>query len=587
MSWLINGLGNIAGSVFSVFLKIIGYGVDLVLRAVVNHVVLPLLNHTVFAPFTLSPGTAVGSAALTVWETAGAVSAAVALLMVMMGVFSRLALSWSGQKSWAEIGEGIAVWMAVIVAGWGFLNLLLGISNDATQALVHSMHQVVTISLGQDTAVGLTGAVASVFTYFLWPVSGMVIAALLIWVVGVWLMRQVDLVLYAGLLPLMAALGIGGNKTPFKWAWSEAMGAVFNQLAMAVVLWIGFLFLKGASPHPTILQEFKDLLLAGTTFTLAARAPQLLANLTGHQSAGAGHLLAGMALGYLGGRGLETAVKGTPLGQGIGKAMQGREAHASAQVTSWAGRKSLGERFKESSMGQAVSGRLAAAGSAISQSGVGRAVSRVAGEGTPLGNVASVMGRGAKAAAKPLQTAASFAYQPMTTLGRMAAGGVADSSPEGPAGTFAQSQAATVMAAEHGFGHAAHELFGRNEPTPTPGTEMYAQARQVGKLGDLMNANVTQGFTRNDTGEAVWQPVSTVAKAETDPTVLRGLTPMADAAGQSQYRAQFASGSWQGALYDKTQNSVLKNIPVTAASSVYASTPPRDSSGSAARASYS
>lgn len=557
MSWLIGGLGNIGGLVVRTFLKIIGYAVNLVLKAAVQYLVLPLLKHTVFAPFTLDPTTAVGAAALHVWETAGAVSAGIALTMVLMGVFSRLALAWSGSKSWAEIGEGIAVWMAVLVGGWGFLNLLLGISNAGTQALVSNMQQVVNIALNHNMATGITGAAAAVFVDLLWPVSGLVIAALLIWVVGIWLMRQVDLVLYAGLLPVMAALGIGGNKTPFKWAWSEAMGAVFNQLAMAVILWIGFLFLHGASAHPSVLQQFKDLFLAGTTFTLAARAPQLLGNLTGHHSAGSGHLLAGMALGYLGGKGLSTAVRSTPLGQAAGMAMQGREAKAQAQVTSWAGRTSLGERFKASTPGLAIGAKMAATGAALGRTPVGQATSWAANT-----SVGKALGRGAQAVARPVQTAASFAYQPLSTLGHMAAGGVADSAREGPAGTFAQARDTTVFAAEHGIAGAAHEYFGQHQPTPDAGMELYQAASNADRVGHLMNASVAQAFT-DGAGNVQWKSVGEVASAATNPGVLAGLDPQKDASGAFVYQAQFRQGAWQKPLYEKTQQSVLKNIPVT------------------------
>lgn len=582
MSWLLNDLGRLAGLAAQEFIKIIGFVLTIILRALVNDLVLPLLNHTVFAPFSLHGTTAVATAFNVVWATAAAVSAGIALAMLSTGVFSRLALTWAGSKSWAEIGEGLAVWMAVLVGGRLFLGLLLSISNDATQALVQIMHTVATIALTHHVAaVGLTSAAAVVFTYFLWPLSGLALAALLVWCVGVWLMRQVDLVLFGGLLPVTAALGVGGNKAPFKWAWSEAMGAVFNQLAMAVVLWIGFLFLQGPA-QSSILGQFKDILLAATAFTLAARAPQLLANLTGHRSAGASHLLAGVALGYLGGRGLETMARATPLGQAMSMAAQGAQERAKAQVTSWAGRPSLGERLQNTPVGQALSEKMGALGESLGQTRIGEKAHAFG-----QSSFGQMLGRGAQAAARPVQTAASFAYQPMATLGRSAARGVADSNPNGPAGTFAQSRDATIIAGEAGIGTAAGRLFGGGLP-PEKGMEIYAHAQQADQLGHLMNAEVYQGFM-DRSGQTIWKSARDVAAAAGNPQGLQGLTPMQGTDGQAVYQAQFASGSWQGALYQKTQTSVLKNIPMTRADSIYAVDPPipTSSSGSARTAMYS
>ncbi|MCY0880547.1 MAG: hypothetical protein OWS74_00990, partial [Firmicutes bacterium] len=366
MQWLLSALGHAVGTVVGLFFSIIGFAFSIMARALVQFLVRPLLMHTIFSPLTLGPGTAAGHAAAIVWATGAAVSGAVALAYLLSAIFQRLALSWTGSKSWGELAEGLAVWAAVLVGGWATLNLLLHIANLATQALAAATDRGILHTLSTQWAVsGLAGYAAVVFNDLIWPFGALALAALVIWCVGVWIMRQVDLVLYAGLLPVLAALGVGGHKAPFKWAWSEAMGAVFNQLAMAVVLWIGNLLLAGpAGVHvhlsggAAVLQQVKDLLLAGTTFLLAARAPQLLANITGHRSAGASHVLTAAALGYLGGRGVLTAARMTRTGQALSRAIEGREQRAQAGATAWAGRPSVGTRLARtgSAVAQALAG---------------------------------------------------------------------------------------------------------------------------------------------------------------------------------------------------------------------------------------
>lgn len=567
MHWLLSGLLGSIGTVVTLVLGVIGALFDEVLKMMLLYVVEPVLRYTIFNPFTfVAHGhlTTIGTVVQQVWATAAVASAGVALFMVLMGVFSRLAMTgWGSQQSWAEMGEGLAVWMMVLVAGWFFLNLLLGISNDGTHALMGSIQHITKVvftpglsgsTRGMTAVAGIGSLGTAFFTSLFWPISGLLILGLLIWAVGIWLMRQVDLVLYAGILPFTAALGINGNKAPFKWAWSEAMGAVFNQLAMAFIFWVGFLFLSAKPPAgmPTIIAAFYHMLLAVTTFTLAARAPQLLGNLTGHQSAGAGHLLTGMALGYIGGKGLSTAAGLTPAGQALKMAAAGRESHAKAQATSWAGRPTLTDRIKNSSLGQRVGAAAAAAGDSIRGSSVGQAVSRAA-ENHPTAarvasGVASIAGRGAAAVGRPLARGANMAFSPMASLGAMAATGIADSSVEGPAGTFAQSQAATVFMAEHGVEAAAAKYFG--------GESGMATMEGMQQLGNLVNGSISQVYQNDKTGETKSVPIGSA--------VPQGYSAMQDPkTGGSQYQVNFHSGSWQGPLYQKTQTSVLKNIPVT------------------------
>ncbi|WP_020375095.1 hypothetical protein [Sulfobacillus thermosulfidooxidans] len=533
MSWIITQLGNLGSLIFSAFLRVFGYIVGQIAHAILSLLVLPLLRATIFQPFSLSSHTVVGRVAISVWETMGGVSAGVALLLFLWGVLSRMAGSIGGHKSYGELAEGGLVYLAVIVAGWGFLNLLLHISNVGTAALVAGLNQTVGHVFATQTAPGVVSGAGAVFTYLLWPLSGLAMLALVLWAVGVWFMRQVDLVLYASLLPLTAALGLSGNKTPFKWAWSEAMGAVFNQLAMAFIFWMGFQFVGDVQVAPLryggqnlhgIVQQFVALGLTLTTLTLAARAPQILAHLTGHQSAGAGHLLTGMALGYLGGRGVAMAMRGTPAGQAVKSALEGREHRAAAMASDWAGRSTVGQKFGQSRVGHAVSHasqRIAGmARNAVGSTAVGQAAQAWSAQHPHL--VAGAR-KSVQAALRPVRTASSFLYQPMATLGSMQARGVVDSHPDGPSGLLALSQAATIYTAQHGVEAAANHFFGSDAPPP-PGLDADAIMQdRVAQLGQLMNAQITPHGP--------------------------------------DYQIQFLAGAPQKALFDRTQHSVLQNIP--------------------------
>lgn len=541
MKWMLNGLMGAISTLVALFFRAVGAIMDYFARGIFKFV-LKILGATIFRPFTLvnanhtlSP---VGTVANEVWATMALISAGVALVMILMGVVSRHILTGlNGQQSWTEIGEGLAVWMAVLVGGWGFLNVLLGISNAATGALSSTIQNIIPIITQYNGSVAGTGSslgLATVVTALIWPLSAILMVALLIWAVGVWLMRQVDLVLYAGLLPLMAAIGIGGNKTPFKWAWSETMGAVFNQMAMAFIMWIGFLFLKN-QPKNTVLEQFIDILLAISTFTLMARSGQILGNITGHRSAGSGHLIAGMATGYLAGKGLQTAVKATPMGQAVGKAMEGQTARSAAKVTSWAGRSSVGEKLGNTGVGQRVKNwahtTAESARASIGNSAVGQKVKDFAdAHETIAGGVkkaGQMVGQGVKGATAPVRTAASMMYQPMTTLGRMASRGQADSGRvdkglEGPAGTMNRSAEATMYMAQNGVHKAAGQFFPADNGT--------ANDASYEKLGQLTNSIITR------------DPIK----------------------GGTNHTVNFAQGSWQGQLYKDTMQSPLQQMPVTA-----------------------
>lgn len=563
MQWLIQGLTTASHYVVTLLLSVVGEALNLVVGSLIKLLILPLLNATIFNPFTLASGTVVGNAAAVVWGLMASVSAGVALVMVTFGAFSRMGLSWGQRRSWSELTQGLAVWFMILVGGWTFLNMLLGISNTATQALIAGVKTTLPIIFAKSgLAVGATLAGASLFVDLLWPLSGLVIVGLLLWAIGVWLMRQVDLVLYAGLLPLMAALGINGNNAPFKWAWSEAMGAVFNQLAMAFTLWMGCQFLTHVPLHatsgttPVLLDQFYALFLAGTTFTLTARAPRLLAHITGHQTAGSGHLLTGMALGYLGGRGLEKAWKGSKMGQASIMASEGKEANARAQVTNMAGRPSLGERFQQTGVGQGVSnwGRGVAQNMAdgLANTSFGQHAQVAAVQHPKLAKIVKNTGaigvNGVKAMARPVQTAASFAYQPLSTMGHMAAEGVADSHPLGPQGTMARSQEATVFMAEHGVEAAAAHYFG--------GDQGVATQEGIQQLGHLVNAGSFERMYQNPHSGEIHQAKMGEAAPE-------GFMPLFDQKnGAPMYETKFAGGAWQQAVYQKTQQSVLQNIPV-------------------------
>jgi len=600
MGWVISGLGDAINAIIKLILDIFGVFADLFVRVIANQIIFPLLRATIFSPFTLSQHAVVGRVALIVWETAGALSAAVALTILVFAVLSRLLLTgWTQPASWEAIGEGLAVWMAVLMGGWTFLNLLLGISNVGTQALLGNMKFITDLVLAKAPSVaGLVGLSSALFMDLLWPLSGLLLLALIVWCVGVWLMRQVDLVVYAGFLPLLAALGVGGNSTAFKWAWSEAMGAVFNQLAMAVILWVGFLFLGQSAgittataahvalgahvhllqaaiikhpakttTHVTVLQELLDIALAATTFTMAARAPQLLGNITGHHSAGSGHVMAGMALGYLGGRGMEKAFSASPLGVAASKMQEGNKARSEAQVSHWAGRSTLGERLGQSSVGQKVGAWASHTGEAmgerLSQSSVGQAAQAMADHlPEPVKDVAKnatqIAGQAVRGVTQPLRTAASMAYQPMTTLGRMTARNQADVSPAGPSGVLQDSQNATVMMAQQGPEAAASRRFG--DGTGPAGLEAISQ------LGDLTGSHIYKGYTDPTTGESHWASVKEVTHNPAVAEQVKGLTPMTDPqTGEGVYRVEFGPSSHNRALYDRTKSSpILQNIPQSA-----------------------
>lgn len=524
MSWVITQLSHLVQPIINVFLTILSYLMLWVDRQVFTQIIEPLLANTIFKPYTLNNHFIVGHVAWQVFWVMSILSGGVALVSLLYGIASRLFFILGGQKSWAELAEGLVVWMAVLVGAWSFLNILLSVANAATGMFLQGIQATLTTVFGNPQlshGVGVVTAATALFTVIFWPLTGMLLAALVLWAIGVWLVRQVDLVIYAGLLPLMAALGISGNKTPFKWAWSEAMGAVFSQLAMAVVLYIGCLFLApmalaGASAHASIWQQFEAMGLALTTFTMAARAPKMLANITGHQYAGSGHILAGMATGYLAGRGLMAAAKMTPGGQAISQMAAGQTQKAQDAVQNWSSRKSVGEMTGQSKLGQAMQaagqsvrsrasqawqgsslqqamqattgGAMAALGIVPTGSSVRTAMQATMDQHPTLksaaavgGQAASIAYRGAGAALKPLRTAASMTYQPLSTLGHMASQGTAISHEAGPAGTTANSAAATIFAAHHGVQAASMQYFGKD----TPANE------RMEALGNLINAQIT------------------------------------------------------------------------------------------------
>ncbi|PSR31216.1 MAG: hypothetical protein C7B46_17165 [Sulfobacillus benefaciens] len=520
MSWVIGQLSHLAQQIINVFLTVLSFFMLRIDQQVFNTIIEPLLAHTIFQPYTLNHHFIVGRVAWQVFWVMSVLSGGVALVSLLYGIASRLFFILGGQKSWAELAEGLVVWMAVLVGAWSFLNILLSVANTATGMFLQGIKatlKTVFDNPQMSHGVGVVTATTSLFTVIFWPLTGMLLAALVIWAIGVWLVRQVDLVIYAGLLPLMAALGISGNKTPFKWVWSEAMGAVFSQLAMAVVLYIGCLFLVAGDPaHASIWQQFEEMGLALTTFMMAARAPKMLANITGHQYAGSGHILAGMATGYLAGRGLMAAAKMTPGGQAISQMAAGQTQKARETVQNWSSRKSVGEMVGQSKLGQAMQaagqsvrsrasqawqgsslqqamqattgGAMAALGIVPTGSSARTAMKATMDQHPTLKSAAAVGGQAASiayraggAALKPLRTAASLTYQPLSTLGHMASQGTAVSHEAGPAGTTAKSEAATIYTAHHGVQAAALQYFGKD----TPDNE------RIAALGTLINAQIT------------------------------------------------------------------------------------------------
>lgn len=468
--WPLSLLGSAVGWLASLFARIIGTFLIGLLRDVMQLAVIPLLQNTLFHPFVMTGSGFVATVLGYVWHFMVIASGGVALVSLVWGTFRRLSTAAVASRvAWTEVAEGFGMYVLVLVGGWVFLSSLLSMANTITLSLLSATQGYLT-QLGNPTFGTTSVALGTVlFTYIFFPLVGFALAAVLLWAVVQWLMRQVDLVFFAGLLPITAALSLSGNKTAFTWAWQETMGALFSQLSMAVAWWVAWLFLSGGAASATVGAGTSSVQLlsysggggplrgGGTAyappvhavtmftgqttplsllhlavgivaFTLVPKAPQMLQSITGHQHATVGGLAMGVAAGSLMASAGRSVMGGTRAGAAISRTMKNRQEIAEGRAAQAGGQKTLGQRFLNSSGGKSL-----VAGFSKGQKAVGQAINRLP---TPLAQgingAAGGIKRTAKRAAnstvgRGVRTGMSMMYQPQKTLGSVMnkTGGVA------------------------------------------------------------------------------------------------------------------------------------------------------------------
>ncbi len=478
MPWPLSLLTHAASWIALLFTKVIGHTLLAGLRALLQHVVIPLLQATLFHPFTLTGSGFVATVMGEVWQFMVLASGGVALLALLWGIFRRVSGAAMGSRlAWSEIAEGFGMYALVLVGGYAFLAALLSMANTVTVSLLGATQGYLSALASPTFGTAATTLDGAILVYLFYPIVGFMLAAVLLWAVIQWLMRQVDLVFYGGLLPVTAALSMSGNKSAFTWAWQETMGALFSQLSMAVAWWVAWVFLSagagtsstvavsvpgslsarllalraangGTLPVPHVVTFFGSsfsLLHLGVgivAFTLVGRAPQMLQNVTGHQHAGVAGLAMGMAAGGLLARTGRSLAGATPAGAAITQAVRARQAGAEATAARWGAGKTAGQSLRgagswlarragETNTGQAIK-QAGAAAFSRGQAAVSRAVNslptgpaqNVHGAGRLMASSARGVGsaatwatrsRGGRAA----RSVASLAYQPRRTLGAM------------------------------------------------------------------------------------------------------------------------------------------------------------------------
>lgn len=367
-----------------------------------------ILHVTVFASYSLTPGAnnPVGNAAHAVWANLALISGGVAFAVLAVGIGSRLLFAPVRSKTeWADISEGVLMWGATLFGGYGMLTLFLKVANTATvqfqKIALHGMLQF----LKQPNAISLTGQALSVAALFLvdliWPIVALILAIVFLRVILMWIMRQVDLILFVGILPIMAALSVGGNRRPFQWAWTEALGAVFSQVSMALLLVIAStitVHYYNANPaaagtrylNPSIVavpgfaataqgaigtavHDVMSMVVAAIAFSLVLKGPVWLQEILGHRHAGVSNLAMGVAGGMLLARGAQAAWRMSPLGAATGMMSEGLQQRGQRKVLEGSHGPSAGERFQGTRMGKALAAaRTRMADSPIGQSWAGQ-----------------------------------------------------------------------------------------------------------------------------------------------------------------------------------------------------------------------
>lgn len=505
MSWLWGSIFPHATTLLQALLGLIGNAFDGLVH-VVFQLVDYLLKNTLFKTYSLTGGKndIVATVAGEVWRAMVGLSGGVALASLLWAAFSGHVGSIAGKRTsamrstWGDTADGLVIYVLTIVGGYAFLSMLLGVANTMTTSLFNassSLSQSI-----QNPALGATlGIAVLILLYFFLPLTLLLMAGLIIWVVAQWLMRIVDLVFYTGLLPVTAALAITGNKNAFQWNWTEAQGAVFSQLAMAVAWWIAMLFfqapfgsthnLSAHSSSGQIGAYFMHMLLGMAALVLVGKAPQMLQSITGHRSAG----VAGLALGMMGASMATRAARGalgmSTGGAFLGQMARGAQSKATDKVGGWANNKSVGEMFSNTALGKGMKG-LSSAAMSMAGGAIGGVAQKIGGSSamqglrSSVGNVvhsspeltaltsagrvvapharsmAHTAGAAARSGIGAARTAASMTYQPRVTMGRQtelsygsqsaAEAGISDRRNAAAAGALGVDRAAKVARMEPG-----------------------------------------------------------------------------------------------------------------------------------------
>ncbi|MHB1926577.1 MAG: hypothetical protein ACYCRD_04845 [Leptospirillum sp.] len=332
--------GGITGLLGWLF-YLVGSLVWIVARAIFG-LVFNFVNATVFSPLSLTGGP-IGYAFNIAWIAMRDASGAVALAMLAWGVVRHNLSYISGKKvDRSEMAEGFMVWVAVVLGGTLFFTLLLTVADSVTVSMSHlaavgAIQQLNCMPQEGALTGGLAIAGAGIVSMSLMPAALLVIAGILCWGVFVWLARLVDLVFYCSLLPVMAALSVGGDKKYFTWAFNEAMGAIFSQMAMAIAWWLAWLmFIQPTGPlsgiGTGIWSQFIHLGLLAVGLSLFARSPQLLQRITGHSSAGVVSLAMGVAAGSLMASGARSAFGASKMGVLSNKLKEGIAAKSASEL---------------------------------------------------------------------------------------------------------------------------------------------------------------------------------------------------------------------------------------------------------------
>jgi len=466
----VNGLGSALGSLGLLLVDVLAWLLlNLIVHPLFSYVIAPLLESTVFHPSSLTGSGVVAKTAGQLWRLTAAVSFAVALFGGAWGAFTMTlgALSQNGRDTRYFV-EACVIYAMTLMGGYLFMSTLLGISDVVTTELTQTSFSLAAFA---HVKVGLsTSGAGNDVLALLYPLSLIVIAGFLVAAIVGWIMREVDLIVYVGLMPITAALLFTGNRQAFEWNWNEAVGAVLSQMSMALMWYVAFAIMGGSFvPHPTsngstFGGEMLRMLLGLGALTMVMRAPQMLQNLTGHRTAGVAGMALGVATGAVMARGARTAASMTPIGQAGRMVVEGKQGDARERVRQWGSpdHKTIGEKAEpvKQSLGKKLEGTA-----------VGKAMQ--SGAAAVSGSLGKVPGAGAVGGA--LRTGASMVYQPRATLGRIAMSGLGR---EGRADydleTARLSSERSLMGPERAANLHHMSVEDLNRRIDSPGDELYA-----------------------------------------------------------------------------------------------------------------